>query len=100
MALRLLASVFFFPSVINFSARRCASLALGHVVVMVSCVKSDVTRFRSRALRCAEVRLSWRNCTIVMRYVCISEVGGEGASRDFAVGQSVPEKRDFDGGSL
>lgn len=41
---------------INFSASRCASFAFGHVVDIDSCVKSEVTRFRNRACRCAEER--------------------------------------------
>jgi len=60
VALRRLASVFFFPSVISFSARRCASLALGHVVEMDSCVKRDVTRLRRRACRWEDLRPRWR----------------------------------------
>jgi len=59
-ARRLLASVFFFPSVMSFSARRWASFALGQVVVMDSWVKREVTRLRRRAWRCAEVRPRWR----------------------------------------
>jgi hypothetical protein len=54
--LLLLASVFFFPNVINFSASRCASFAFGHVVDIDSCVNNEVTRFRSRACLCAEDR--------------------------------------------
>jgi hypothetical protein len=48
-AFLLLASVFFLPKVINFSAKRWASCALGHVVDIVSFLKRDVTRFLSRA---------------------------------------------------
>lgn len=51
---RLLASVFFLPNVINFSASLCASFALCHVVEIVSCSKRDVTRLRRSALRWAE----------------------------------------------
>lgn len=54
------ASVFFLPSVMIFSASRCASLALGHVVEIVSRVKSDVTRLRSSACRCADDRFRCR----------------------------------------
>lgn len=53
-------SVFFLPRVINFSASRWASLALGHVVVMDSCWKREVTRLRRRACRCDDFRLRWR----------------------------------------
>jgi hypothetical protein len=60
VALLLEASVFFFPSEINFSASRCASLALGYVVDIDSCMKSEVTRFRSNACLCAEERPRWR----------------------------------------
>jgi hypothetical protein len=52
--------VFFLPSVISFSARRCASLALAKVVDMDSLAMRDVTRFRRRARRCAESRLRCR----------------------------------------
>lgn len=41
---------------ISLSANRCASLALCHVVWMDSFLTSDVTRLRSKACRCAEVR--------------------------------------------
>lgn len=40
---------------------RWASFALANVVVMDSCLKREVTRFRRRARRCAESRLKWRN---------------------------------------
>jgi len=60
MAERLLASVFFFPNVINFSASLCASFALCHDVEIDSCSMSDVTRFRRSALRWAELLLKWR----------------------------------------
>lgn len=59
-ALLLLASVFFFPNVMSFSASRCASLALGNVVDIDSCVKRDVTRFRRRACLCDDLRPRWR----------------------------------------
>lgn len=55
-ACRLLASVFFLPNVIIFSANRWASFALCHVVEMLSCSIRDVTRFRRSALRCADDR--------------------------------------------
>lgn len=51
-----LTSVFFFPNVMSFSASRWASFALGHVVLMDSCSKSEVTRFRSSACRCEDLR--------------------------------------------
>lgn len=54
MAERLLASVFFLPNVINFSASLCASFALCHDVEMDSCSMRDVTRLRRSALRWAE----------------------------------------------
>jgi hypothetical protein len=60
MAERLLASVFFLPSVINFSASLCASFALGHDVEIDSCSMRDVTRLRRSALRWAESLLKWR----------------------------------------
>lgn len=60
MAERLLASVFFLPRVMSLSATRWASFALCHVVEMDSCSMSDVTRFRSSALRCAEFLLKCR----------------------------------------
>ena len=56
-ALVLAALVFRLPSVISFSAMRCVSLALGHVVVMDSCSIKDVTRLRSNACRCDDFRL-------------------------------------------
>lgn len=59
-ALRLLASVFFLPRVMSFSARRCASFALGYVVVIDSCVKRESTRLRRSACLCAEERPKWR----------------------------------------
>ncbi len=59
-ALFLAAFVFLFPNVMSFSAIRCASLALGQVVLMDSCVMRLVTRLRRRACRCEEVRLRWR----------------------------------------
>ncbi len=59
-ALRLLALVFFFPSVISFSASRWASLALGQVVLMDSWVMREVTRLRRRACRCEDLRFRWR----------------------------------------
>lgn len=59
-ALRFAASVFFLPSVISFSASRCASLALGQVVLMDSWVKSEVTRLRRRAWRWEDLRSRWR----------------------------------------
>jgi len=59
-ALRRVASVFFLPNVTSFSASLCASFALCHVVVIDSCLKSDVTRFRRSAWRCEEERLRWR----------------------------------------
>lgn len=49
-------SLFRFARVISFSANRWASLALCHVVWMDSFLTSDVTRLRSSACRCAEVR--------------------------------------------
>lgn len=49
-------SVFLFASVINLSASRWASLALGHVVEMASCLMRDVTRLRSSACRCDDLR--------------------------------------------
>jgi hypothetical protein len=52
----LLASVFFFPSVMSLSASRWASLALGYVVDIDSCLKRDVTRLRRRACLCEDVR--------------------------------------------
>jgi hypothetical protein len=55
-ARRRLALLFFLPSVISFSARRCASLAFGHVVVMLSWVMRDVTRLRRRACLWEEER--------------------------------------------
>ena len=60
MAERLLASVFFLPNVINFSASLCASFALCHDVEMDSCSMRDVTRLRSSALRWAESLLKCR----------------------------------------
>lgn len=48
--------MFFLPRVISFSARRWASFAFAKVVVMASCLKRDVTRFRRRDCRCAELR--------------------------------------------
>ena len=60
MAERLLASVFFLPNVINFSASLCASFALCHDVEMDSCSMRDVTRLRRSALRWAESLLKWR----------------------------------------
>lgn len=59
-ARRRLASVFFLPRVMSFSARRWASLALCHVVVMDSCSKREVTRLRRRACRWAELRFRCR----------------------------------------
>lgn len=59
-ALLRLASVFFFPRVMSFSASRCASSAFGNVVDIDSCVKSDVTRFRRRACLCEDERPRWR----------------------------------------
>jgi len=56
MALFRAASVLRLPSVINFSANRCASFALCHVVCIDSCFMSDVTRFRRRACLCDELR--------------------------------------------
>lgn len=52
--------MFFFPSVMSFSASRCASLALGHVVVIDSCLNSEVTRFRNNACRWDDFRLRCR----------------------------------------
>lgn len=60
IAERLLASVFFLPSVINFSASLCASFALCHDVEIDSCSMRDVTRLRRSALRWAESLLKWR----------------------------------------
>ena len=60
MAERLLASVFFLPNVINFSASLCASFALCHDVEIDSCSMRDVTRLRRSALRWAESLLKWR----------------------------------------
>jgi hypothetical protein len=51
------------PSVIIRSAQRFASLALGAVVVMRSCRKSDVTMLRSMARRCDGVFPSLRTPT-------------------------------------
>ena len=62
-ALVRLASVFFFASVMSFSASRWASFAFGQVVRMDSCLIKDVTRLRRRALRWAESRLRWRYLT-------------------------------------
>lgn len=73
MAERLLASVFFFPSVINFSASLCASFALCHVVEMDSCSMRDVTRLRRSALRCAESLL---RCRYFVRPPAIAAVCG------------------------
>lgn len=55
-ALLLLASVFFLPRVMSFSASLWASFALCHDVDMVSCLKRDVTIFRKRACLCEEER--------------------------------------------
>jgi len=60
MAERLLASVFFLPNVINFSASLCASFALCHDVEIDSCSMRDVTRLRRSALRWAESLLKCR----------------------------------------
>lgn len=59
-ALLLLASVFFLPRVMSFSASLCASFALGYVVDIDSCWKRDVTRFRRSACLCAEDLPKWR----------------------------------------
>lgn len=48
--------MFFFPSVISFSASRCASFALCQVVDIASCSNSDSTRLRRSACRCDELR--------------------------------------------
>jgi len=44
----------------SFSASRCASFAFGHVVVIDSYVKREVTRFRRSACLCEDERLRWR----------------------------------------
>lgn len=55
--------MFFLACVMSFSARRCASFALGQVVMIDSCLISEVTRLRRRDCRCAE----WRpNCRYFM----------------------------------
>jgi len=59
-ALLLLASVFFFPRVMSFSASLCASFALGYVVDILSCVNKLVTKFRSRACLWEDLRPRWR----------------------------------------
>ena len=48
------------PRVMSRSARRWASLALGHVVEIDSCSIREVTRLRRRAMRWEEVRFRWR----------------------------------------
>jgi hypothetical protein len=73
IAERLLASVFFFPNVINFSASLCASFALCHDVEMDSCSMRDVTRLRSSALRWAESLLK---CRYLVRPPAIVAVRG------------------------
>jgi hypothetical protein len=65
--------VFFLPSVISFSASLCASLALGHVVVIVSCSKREATKFFRSACRCAEERLS------ALYFICPPAMVDEGA---------------------
>ena len=52
--------MFFLPSVMSFSASRCASLAFCQVVLIVSRSMRDVTRLRRRARRWAESRPRWR----------------------------------------
>jgi hypothetical protein len=52
----LVALVFFFPSVMSFSAKRCTSLALARDVLILSCSIRDVTMLRRRACRWAELR--------------------------------------------
>ena len=59
-ACNLLAFVFFFAIVITFSANFWASLAFGHVVIIDSCVKREVTRLRRRACRCEDFLPRWR----------------------------------------
>lgn len=59
-AFRRVASLSRLARVMSFSAMRCASLALCHVVWMDSYLMSEVTRLRSSAWRCAELRLRCR----------------------------------------
>jgi hypothetical protein len=59
-ALRRAVSLSRLARVMSFSAMRCASLALCHVVWMDSYLMRDVTKFRSSACRCAELRLRCR----------------------------------------
>jgi hypothetical protein len=73
----LLASVFFFPRVISFSASRCASLALGYVVDIDSCVKRDVTRLRRRACLCEDVRPRCRYLNLAPAMLKSQEINGD-----------------------
>src|SRR6185503_12230022 len=58
-ARRRLASVGFLPSVIIGSTTRRSSFALGSVVLIVSCVRSELVMLRSIARRWLLVRLSF-----------------------------------------
>ena len=69
------ALVFFFPSVMSFSASLCASLAFAHEVEIVSFSTRDVTRLRRRACRCAEVRPRWRCLIELMVNIASGQVG-------------------------
>jgi hypothetical protein len=75
-ALLLLASVFFFPRVMSFSASLCASLALGYVVDIDSCVKRDVTRLRRRACLCEDVRPRCRYFNLAPAMAKSQEING------------------------
>lgn len=62
-AFLLAVSLFRFANVISLSASRCVSFAFAHVVRMLSCLTSDVTKLRSSACRWAELRLKCRYLT-------------------------------------
>lgn len=73
-------SLFRFASVISLSASRCVSFAFAHVVRMLSCLTSDVTKFRRSACLCAELRL---RCLYLTRPPAILETSflwGDGES--------------------
>jgi hypothetical protein len=75
-ALLLLASVFLFPRVMSCSASLCASLALGYVVDIDSCVKRDVTRLRRRACLCEDVRPRCRYFNLAPAMAKSQEING------------------------
>lgn len=66
--------------VMSLSARRWASLALGQVVLMLSCWISDVTRLRRRAIRWEDLRPRCR-CLRAPPAMVGGGGGGEGYSR-------------------